>query len=62
MYDLHDQRSSSTMQVRFLQNKVTSIKAPKDGQTGSVALADGEKVDYDWLVLALGSETNTGLP
>jgi NADH dehydrogenase FAD-containing subunit len=51
----------STMQVQFLKNKVSSINAPADGQAGSVELVDGERVDYDWLVLALGAETNTGV-
>lgn len=30
---------------------------------GRVTLADGQRIEYDWLVLALGSETSTfGIP
>ena len=30
---------------------------------GRIMLADGQHVEYDWLVLALGSETSTfGIP
>lgn len=44
---------------------MTAVKpegATKDGGScrgGTVILDDGSSVEYDWLVLALGAETNT---
>ncbi|KAK9792690.1 hypothetical protein WJX73_001665 [Symbiochloris irregularis] len=51
--------------TNFVQGTVTSIEPTqptKDGGSaggGRVVLGNGTAVDYDWLVLALGSETNT---
>lgn len=57
--------------IQFLQAKVASVEpSPVTGQTdasaragGIVRLVDGGEVEYDWLVLALGSSVNTfGIP
>ena len=51
------------------QGAVSSVEPGKplpDGGSaagGRITLADGQHVEYDWLVLALGSETSTfGIP
>jgi hypothetical protein len=47
-------------------NAVEPEKLLPDGGSatgGRITLADGQHVEYDWLVLALGSETSTfGIP
>lgn len=54
--------------TNFVQGSVDSIEPLRNTETGShgggrVKLNNGASVDYDWLVLALGSETNTfGVP
>ncbi|GAB4822180.1 hypothetical protein N2152v2_009226 [Parachlorella kessleri] len=55
--------------VTFLQGKVAAVQpdvTKQDGTSeggGAVLLQNGLSVPYDWLVLALGSETNTfGVP
>lgn len=56
--------------IQFLQAKVQAVEPSGDGEEGSatntggvVRLADGGVVEYDWLVLALGSSVNTfGIP
>eukprot|EP00798_Chlamydomonas_sp_ICE-L_P017167 gene17167-23483_t len=55
--------------VRFVQSKVTGIVPEmvlKDGgstQGGKVALANGAELEYDWLVVALGSQADSrGVP
>ena len=54
---------------RCWQGAVSSVEPGKllpDGGSaagGRITLADGQHVEYDWLVLALGSETSTfGIP
>lgn len=55
--------------IHFVQGRVASVvpesvtdEGGSDGG-GSVILASGEVLPYDWLVLALGAETNTfGIP
>jgi NADH dehydrogenase FAD-containing subunit len=55
--------------VTFVQGKVASV-LPEEGTAdggseggGTVVLDSGESLPYDWLVLALGAETNTfGVP
>jgi len=55
--------------VTFVQGKVASVRPEEttaDGGSeggGTVLLDSGEALPYDWLVLALGAETNTfGIP
>ena len=50
--------------IRFIQSKVTEVEpdaalssSPSAG--GRVLLQDGASVEYDWLVLGLGSQTST---
>eukprot|EP00854_Cymbomonas_tetramitiformis_P006359 gene6359-7620_t len=51
--------------VNFIQAKVESIDASagaettEDDQAGSITLANGHVVEYDWLILALGAVTRT---
>lgn len=49
--------------VNFVQAKVESIdasaEATEDDQAGSITLANGNVVEYDWLILALGAVTRT---
>jgi NADH dehydrogenase FAD-containing subunit len=46
------------VQVCFLQRRVKKVEPSTEG--GRVTLSDGAILDFDWLVLALGGETNTG--
>ena len=43
-----------------MQGKVDAVAPRGTGQAGSVTLEDGRALPYDWLILALGAETNTG--
>lgn len=51
--------------INFVKGAVASVEADgilKDGGSatgGLITLADGQTVEYDWLVLALGAETTT---
>lgn len=48
-------------QVRYIQSKVSKVQPNDDLQDGGViTLADGTALPYDWLVLALGADTNLG--
>ena len=55
------------MQVKHIQSRVAEVQPgtrTRDGGSvggGTVMLEGGEEVAYDWLVLALGAETNMAL-
>ena len=49
------------VQVRYIQSKVSKVQPNDDLQDGGViTLADGTALPYDWLVLALGADSNLG--
>lgn len=49
------------VQVRYIKSKVSKVQPSDDLQDGGViTLADGTALPYDWLVLALGADTNLG--
>ena len=49
------------LQIRFLQRRIKGVQPSVEGSDGGrVTLSDGMTIDFDWLVLALGGETNTG--
>jgi hypothetical protein len=49
------------LQVRYIKSKVSKVQPSVDLQEGGIiTLADGTALPYDWLVLALGSDTNLG--
>lgn len=55
------------MQSRFIQSRVTAVDVDDRTESGgsqgggTVTLADGKVVAYDWLVVALGAETKLEL-
>jgi hypothetical protein len=53
--------TSCRVQVRFIKSKISKVQPSDDQQDGGfITLADGTALPYDWLVLALGADTNLG--
>lgn len=49
------------LQVRYIKSRVSKVQPSDDQQDGgTITLADGTALPYDWLVLALGADANLG--
>jgi NADH dehydrogenase FAD-containing subunit len=61
-YEKRTSQRVDLLQVRYIQNKVSKVvPAAEEEEGGIITLADGTTFTYDWLVLALGADTNLGV-